>query len=31
MLTLPLNPSMSDEDVSDVIDAVLDVVTVFRR
>jgi dTDP-4-amino-4,6-dideoxygalactose transaminase len=31
MLSLPLNPRMSDEDVDDVIDAVLDVATAFAR
>ncbi len=31
MLSLPLNPGMSDADVADVVDAVLDVVERFRR
>ncbi len=31
MLSLPLHSSLSDEDVADVIDAVLDVVACFRR
>jgi dTDP-4-amino-4,6-dideoxygalactose transaminase len=31
MLSLPLNPSLSDEDVLDVIDAVLEVVRVYQR
>lgn len=31
MLSLPLSPSMSDQDVSDVIDAVLDIRTKFAR
>jgi len=31
ILSLPLNPKMSDQDVDDVIEAVLDVVKVFRR
>lgn len=31
MLSLPLNPRLSDEDVADVIDAVRDVVRRFRR
>jgi len=31
MLSLPLNPGMSDQDVADVIDAVLDVTTHFCR
>ncbi len=31
MLSLPLNPRMSDEDVNDVIDAVLDVAHTFAR
>jgi dTDP-4-amino-4,6-dideoxygalactose transaminase len=31
MLSLPLNPGMSDHDVSDVIQAVLDVTTCYRR
>ena len=31
MISLPLYPSMSDQDVEDVIEAVVDVATVFRR
>jgi dTDP-4-amino-4,6-dideoxygalactose transaminase len=31
ILSLPLNPGLSDEDVTDVIQAVLDVVKAFRR
>jgi dTDP-4-amino-4,6-dideoxygalactose transaminase len=31
MLSLPLNPRLRDEDVADVIEAVLDVVRAFRR
>lgn len=31
MLSLPLHPGLADADVSDVIDAVLDVATTFRR
>lgn len=31
MLSLPLHPGLSDDDVADVIDAVLDVVRTFRR
>ena len=31
MLSLPLHPNLSDEDVSDVIAAVLDVLAVHRR
>lgn len=31
MLSLPLNPRLGDEDVSDVINAVLDVVRVYQR
>jgi dTDP-4-amino-4,6-dideoxygalactose transaminase len=31
MLSLPLNPRLSDQDVADVIEAVLDVVEKFRR
>jgi dTDP-4-amino-4,6-dideoxygalactose transaminase len=31
MISLPLNPRLSDEDVADVIGAVLDVVRTFRR
>jgi dTDP-4-amino-4,6-dideoxygalactose transaminase len=31
MLSLPLNPRLRDEDVADVIDAVLDVVRVYQR
>lgn len=31
MLSLPLNPKLSDQDVADVIEAVLDVVEKFRR
>lgn len=31
MLSLPLNPGLSDQDVADVIEAVLDVVEVFKR
>ena len=31
MLSLPLNPRLSDRDVADVIEAVLDVVRAFRR
>ena len=31
MLSLPLNPRLSDQDVADVIDAVLDVVRRYRR
>jgi dTDP-4-amino-4,6-dideoxygalactose transaminase len=31
MLSLPLHPRLSDEDVSDVIDAVLDLVQTYRR
>jgi len=31
MISLPLNPRLSDQDVADVIDAVLDVVQRFRR
>ena len=31
MLSLPLHPNLSDEDVSDVIAAVLDVLAVYRR
>jgi dTDP-4-amino-4,6-dideoxygalactose transaminase len=31
MISLPLNPSLSDQDVADVIEAVLDLVRVYRR
>jgi dTDP-4-amino-4,6-dideoxygalactose transaminase len=31
MLSLPLHPGLTDADVSDVIDAVLDVVHSYRR
>jgi dTDP-4-amino-4,6-dideoxygalactose transaminase len=31
MISLPLNPSLSDQDVTDVIEAVLDLVRVYRR
>jgi dTDP-4-amino-4,6-dideoxygalactose transaminase len=31
MISLPLNPRLSDQDVADVIEAVLDVVKEFRR
>ncbi|HHY93425.1 MAG TPA: DegT/DnrJ/EryC1/StrS aminotransferase family protein, partial [Firmicutes bacterium] len=31
MISLPLNPRLTDEDVADVIEAVLDVVKTFRR
>jgi dTDP-4-amino-4,6-dideoxygalactose transaminase len=31
LLTLPLNPGLSDEDVSDVVEAVMDIVTKFKR
>jgi dTDP-4-amino-4,6-dideoxygalactose transaminase len=31
MLSLPLSPSMSDQDVADVIDAVLDIRSKFAR
>ncbi len=31
MLSLPLNPRLSDQDVADVVEAVLDVVNVYRR
>ncbi len=31
MLSLPLNPSMNDADVDDVIEATLDIVTIFQR
>ena len=31
LLSLPLNPRLSDQDVSDVIDAVLDIVHTYRR
>jgi len=31
MLSLPLNPRLSDADVTDVIEAVLDVVRRYRR
>ena len=30
MLTLPLHPGLSDEDIQDVVDAVLDVVSTHR-
>ncbi|HEV7365731.1 MAG TPA: DegT/DnrJ/EryC1/StrS family aminotransferase, partial [Gemmatimonadales bacterium] len=31
MISLPLNPRLSDQDVADVIEAVLDVIQVYRR
>jgi dTDP-4-amino-4,6-dideoxygalactose transaminase len=31
MISLPLNPRLSDQDVADVIDAVRDVVRTYRR
>ena len=31
LLSLPLHPGLTDQDVSDVIDAVLDVVQIYRR
>jgi dTDP-4-amino-4,6-dideoxygalactose transaminase len=31
MLSLPLSPAMSDQDVADVIDAVLDIRSKFAR
>src|SRR3989441_6882180 len=31
MISLPLNPRLSDQDVADVIEAVLDIVRTFRR
>lgn len=31
MISLPLNPSLTDQDVADVIDAVLDLVLAYRR
>ncbi|MCP4509388.1 MAG: hypothetical protein GY826_23685, partial [Fuerstiella sp.] len=31
MLSLPLSPKMTDQDVSDVIEAVTDIATQFRR
>ena len=31
LLSLPLHPGLTDQDVADVIDAVLDVVQTYRR
>jgi hypothetical protein len=31
MISLPLHPGLGDQDVTDVIDAVLDVARTFRR